>query len=162
MCRYNIDGVPKNKSGFISDYGDNGSGGTMHSISVSPKDPNHVAFGILLPFQSFNGGVSWQRIGSWASTDPQTLHAHDDIHTIYIDPKFAGLIYIGGDGDLISTIDGGSNFNSIYNKFLPNLHLYGSNRAGFYGKMCVSYVFPNLIGGGLQDNGNIYCELLGA
>lgn len=161
LCHYNIDPVPTGNSEFISDYGDNSSGGPMHSISVHPNDPDHVAFGILLPFHSTNGGLSWQRIGPWDSSDPQNKHVHVDIHFIHFDPVIPGNIYIGSDGGLISTKDGGVSFNSIYNKPLFNLHFYGVDRAGFYGKMCVSYIFPNFIGGGLQDNGNVYCELLG-
>ena len=160
-CELKIAEAPKEafKLESILDYGDNGSGGEIHTIGVSPWNPLRVAFGIAQPFNSIDGGKNWYPLRPWSDASPQLTHCHADIHVIYFDPIWDGQIFIGSDGGLISTTDNGLSFMSYYNRNLYNLLFYSTYVRHFYGKICASPWSPNIVGGGLHDNGNVYCTL---
>jgi hypothetical protein len=160
-CELKIAEAPKEdfKLESILDYGDDGSGDEIHTIGVSPWNPSRVAFGIQEPFHSIEGGKNWYPLRPWSNANPQVTHCHADIHVIYFDPIWDGQIFIGSDGGLISTTDNGLSFMSYYNRNLYNLLFYSTHERHFYGKICASPWSPNIIGGGLHDNGNVYCTL---
>lgn len=170
-----IDDVPPSGKTNITDYpdpatpdGETGdqAGGIMHHISVSPtkyedkatgKFFPHIAFGILVPFGSFNGGKSWQLLRPWPDDNPAV---HKDIHRVYFDPVKAGRLFIASDGGLISTADNGKSFWSYYyNKYLHNLMFLGIIGREFYGRLSASYAIPIVVGGGLMDNGDVYLTM---
>ena len=160
-CELIMTDAPKGdfKKESILEYGDNGSGGEIHRISVSPWDPNRVAFGIEQAFSSFDSGNKWYPLRPWEGSYPQLRHCHADIHVVYFDPIWDGQIFICSDGGVIFTTDNGSNFRSYYNANLHNLLVYSTFERQFYGKICASTWSPNIVGGGLHDNGNVYCAL---
>jgi hypothetical protein len=156
----NVDEFGINHTGdSITKFGDNSSGGVIHHISVSPTDYNAVGFGVVIPFASFDGGNSWQILESWNGT--KRVHTHDDVHCVYFDPVMAGRLFIASDGGLVSTTDNGKSFWSYYNKYLDNLIFLGPGAREFYGRISSSYALPGLIGGGLQDNGDVYLTTSG-
>ena len=131
------------KSFFITEYGDNSAGGEMHAISVSPHNPDHVAFGILWPFISFDKGTNWQPLRPWSDSKPEIDHCHSDIHFIYFDPNWADQLFIGSDGGIISTTDKGLTFRSTYNKNLYNLQFYSTFAIReFYGTLAAKLLVP--------------------
>lgn len=150
LCNADIVG----RSDKITDYGDDSSGGIMHKISVDPWNSQVIAFGILHPFVSFDGGNEWERLNKWGG---YIFDTHDDIHKILIVNDLT--FYIASDGGIAKTNNRGSDFFSYYNKNLSNLLFYNTAGTGFYGRLFASYQFPNLVGGGLQDNANVYADL---
>jgi photosystem II stability/assembly factor-like uncharacterized protein len=152
LCKTTLKVKDGTKQITDSDYGNNEQGGIIHKISVSPSDSNVVAFGVLSPFVSYDGGQIWQRLDKWEGN----LDTHEDIHKIII--LGGETFYILSDGGIAYTNDKGSSIHSYCNKNLSNLLLYSTLTRGFLGRIFASYQFPNLVGGGLQDNSNSYLE----
>jgi hypothetical protein len=116
-------------------------------LGVSPFDSRVVALGWQKHFVSRDSGMTWQLFD---------LHAglpalHDDVHGVYFDPTSPPneRLYVCSDGGLALTVDGGKTFAGHTNKYLLNLQFYG-------GDFTASFQTPGLIGGGTQDNGNLY------
>jgi hypothetical protein len=89
---------------------------------------------------------------------------HDDVHAVYFEPEFTNRrLYVLSDGGVAQTQswDGEStDFKSAMNKNLANLQFYSTLVSrGFWGTLGVSNFAP-VIGGGLQDNGNVWCGLV--
>ncbi len=96
----------------------------------------------------------------WSDSKPEIDHGHSDIHFIYFDPNWADQLFIGSDGGIISTTDKGLTFRSTYNKNLYNLQFYSTFAIReFYDTLAASSWSPNIIAGGTQDNGNVYCAV---
>lgn len=157
-CPDKVTGAPAAYPSILS-TGDDHAGGIMHQISVSAVDPLRVGFGILWPFGSFDGGTTWQLLEPWDGDDLARAHTHDDVHVVYFDPRAVDRLYIGSDGGLVRTEDDGKTFSSRHNRALPTLQFYSTFTREFFGRICASPVFPNLVAGGLQDNGNVYAAI---
>jgi hypothetical protein len=128
------------------------------ALDVSPtldrkrRAPSLLALGWQYgPWLSQNGGRSWQRV----------LGIHDDqrgLHFDVNDPSGRRL-HVGSDGGaaLIPSLAGG--VSVIYhNRYLLNLQFLSPNgMREWWGTIGVSHGVPGLVGGGLQDNGNVYC-----
>lgn len=133
--------------------GNNGAGGEIHRISVSKTNPDLIAFGLLYAYYSNDGGSNWGLVGGCDWRLVPGLHA--DVHTIYFDN--ANRMLVASDGGIAVSGDGGKTISSKYNQKLANLQWYSTFVArNFYGRFDVSYQVPGLLGGGLQDNGNVY------
>ncbi len=139
----------------IPDAGNQGD--WNNNIAVHPTNPQLVALAWRSgPFISTNAGVNWQRF----HTDKDNPHLHADLHALYFDPADPSRqrLYVGSDGGVVMTPDLGQTFISNYNRQLLNLQFlapYGKRQ--WWGTLGVSYQFAGLIGGGLQDNDNVYC-----
>jgi hypothetical protein len=115
-------------------------------IGVSPLDPQRVAVGLGAFFFSEDGGTEWRLF-----TDDNP-HLHTDVHSVYFDPTdpTKQTVYIGSDGGLARTGDWGQTFSSSSNRQLPNFQVR---------RFAASFQNSGLIGGSLQDNGNVYTPL---
>jgi hypothetical protein len=137
--------------------GNAASGGWVHRISVSPGNPELVAFGLLQAYYSTDGGSSWKILGGWDWGKHPSLHA--DVHAVCFDPndETGQRMFVASDGGVAVTSDLGKTVVGSYNEKLANLQWYSTFvTRNFYGRFDVSYQVPGLIGGGLQDNGNAY------
>jgi hypothetical protein len=119
------------------------------SIGVDPNDANRNTVwigGNLGTASSSDGGVSWSIRTWWLySQVPAFPYAHADHHMLAF--KTTGptpTIVLGNDGGLNVSTDNGTTFTSDKNKGLVS-HLFYS--------ISGSDKFPNLVIGGLQDNG---------
>jgi hypothetical protein len=143
-------------------------GGWHKTISVHPTNPDIVGFGWRFALASKNSGDSWRLLGGdWV--DPETFtyatsHMHDDVHALYFEPEFTNRrLYILSDGGVIQTSnwDGeASDFKSAMNRNLANLQFYATDVSRGYWGTLGTCDFAPLIGGGLQDNGNVWCGLV--
>jgi len=117
-------------------------------ILVDPRDParNTVWIGgDLASAQTKDGGASWTLKSWWLySQIPSLPYAHADHHAAAVKLTGTPTVILGNDGGLNVTTDDGATFSSDKNNELTT-HLYYT--------VTGNKEFPNLVIGGLQDNG---------
>jgi len=106
-------------------------------VAVHPADPNTVYFGGVLLFKSTDGGNSLQNI---------TGGIHVDQHALAFDHQNASVVYVGNDGGVFKSTNGGTNWSSLntnlaITQFYPGVSLHPTD--------------ANYILGGTQDNGTL-------
>jgi photosystem II stability/assembly factor-like uncharacterized protein len=107
-------------------------------FTVSPTDSNYLlAFGMRMSV-SKDGGVSWARLNP-------TNDVHVDNHAVAINPLHPETIYSGNDGGISVTHDGGATWKNLSDGLMIS-QLY---------RMSSSQQSPEIMIGGLQDNGTI-------
>jgi len=74
-------------------------------------DPDTVYRGTILMYETTDGGSSWTEIsgGSWGSGQK----VHQDTHEFLMDPGDADTFYVGCDGGIWKTVDGGNNYTNL-------------------------------------------------
>ena len=107
------------------------------AIEISPTNFNEVYTGCLNVWKSTNGGNTFIRVNRWNVSDQGYTHA--DIHTIKI---FNNKVYIGSDGGIYMSENGGSTFTD---------YTAGISISQFY-RISVAKNDSGKITGGLQDN----------
>lgn len=104
-----------------------------HDVALNPSDANHLMMGGV-PLYSFRLPSSRTSIGG----------VHADIHDIEFDPSNNNNVYVACDGGVYKSVNGGTSFSMING---------GLQAVQFYASLAVSPGNPNIIIGGLQDNG---------
>ncbi len=104
-------------------------------IVVDPKNEDVVVKGGLSGSISRDGGKTFKALGNM----------HSDIHDIVFSIKDSDIMYVGTDGGVYRTWDGGTNMEIVEN--LPLSQFY---------HISVDNAEPYNIYGGLQDNGSWY------
>ncbi len=85
-------------------------------IGVDPSDSERVYLGAVDTFRSINGGTSIDKITFWNPGSGQIPHhVHADLHTIAFHPTDPNTFWIGTDGGIYKSTDGGDNFVSLNN-----------------------------------------------
>ncbi len=112
-----------------------------NDVAVDPTDINHLLM----------CGVGMYGYTSTSSTTGagtlQTIFGiHSDIHDIAYDPINTNIAYVACDGGMYKSTNGGNSFTPINN---------GLGAVQFYASFGVSPTDPNIMIGGLQDNGVI-------
>ena len=102
-------------------------------IVVDPKDENVVVKGGLSGSISRDGGKTFRDLGNM----------HSDIHDITFSIKDSDIMYVGTDGGVYRSWDGGTNMEIVEN--LPLSQFY---------HISVDDAEPYNVYGGLQDNGS--------
>ncbi len=115
-------------------------------VAVNPTDPNTVFFGNAEISKTINGStlslvLKTPTAGNGNYWDCPT---HVDIHKIVYAPSNANIMYIGCDGGIYKSIDGGATWNHINNDI---------NTLQFY-RIASDNNAVNTLYGGAQDNGN--------
>lgn len=106
-----------------------------HDVAVNPF--NYDSLLIM--------GVSWYRYRvSNSQRTSVTTPGHADVHDIVYDPVYRGRIFVAHDGGVSISTNGGSTFSDINN---------GLNATQFYASLGVHPTDPDIMIGGLQDNG---------
>lgn len=105
-----------------------------NEIYCDPKDVNKVYSVETVTQFTEDGGKTWKPFGN--------NQRHVDDHALWIDPKDTEHIFIGGDGGIYETFDGGKNF--LYKCNLPVTQFYRVNTDN-------DLPFYNIYGG-TQDN----------
>ncbi|CAM1342494.1 T9SS type A sorting domain-containing protein [Tenacibaculum amylolyticum] len=109
------------------------------ALTVSDKNADIIYVGVLDIWKSINGGDSFTKINQWFNPNTPT-YTHADIHFLrFIDGKF----FAGTDGGIFVSTDEARSFTDL----TKNLAI-----SQFY-RISVSQQKPNIIAGGLQDNG---------
>ncbi len=101
---------------------------------VDPSDENKLfKCGLNLTI-SEDGGKTFRTVGSGV---------HSDMHDVWVDPHNSKLVYLGTDGGMYRSLDGGTYFEHFKN--LPLSQFY---------QISVDNDEPYNVYGGLQDNGS--------
>ncbi len=102
------------------------------SLIVDPNNPDRLFKPDLNLIQSLDGGKSFANVGSGT---------HGDSHVVWIDPRDTQHVYVGDDGGLWQSFDGGNKWWKQNN--LPVSQFY---------HVSVDGTDPYHVYGGLQDN----------
>ncbi|MBT8378843.1 MAG: T9SS type A sorting domain-containing protein [Ignavibacteria bacterium] len=118
-------------------------GGYDLCIAVNPTNPNHAIVGNIELHQTTNGSTySVQRVGS--ATNAWDCPIHVDLHRIVFAPSNSNTIYIGCDGGVYKSTDGGTTWASA-NSGLATIQFY---------RIASHPTKHDTLIGGAQDNGN--------
>lgn len=130
---------------------DRGQFGYNTYLEADPLNADAVYIGARDVFRSTNGGVTWTNLtksfqqsqsGSF-NYNPTLSNAHPDQHALAFSPGSPGVFFIGNDGGLYRTGDGGLTFQSL-NQTLSLTQFVSIARHP---------VNPSITYGGTQDNG---------
>ncbi|MDH7516184.1 MAG: T9SS type A sorting domain-containing protein [Bacteroidota bacterium] len=113
---------------FFSTYG-----WYLCDIAVHPTNPDRILSGGVGLYMSTDGGYSW--------TARSGIHV--DQHAIEFSPSHPDIMYLGNDGGMYKSINGGTTYSSL-NADLPITQFY---------ELGIALQNPELMGGGTQDNG---------
>lgn len=102
-------------------------------IQIDPIDPDIVYMPGLDIVKTLNGGENWYEV---------FIGTHVDQHAIWIHPDDPDLVWLGNDGGLFKSEDGGNNYDKITP--LPITQFYSASS---------DPNFPERLYGGTQDNG---------
>ncbi|MEI7983138.1 MAG: PKD domain-containing protein, partial [Bacteroidota bacterium] len=143
--------VEKSNSPNIMDWSCNGSGSGGQAwydldIAVDPTNENIIYSGGVDIWKSTNGGVSWAINSHWWG-DCSRPAVHADQHIFEYSP-LSGKLYIGNDGGIYWTDNGGNAWNEITN---------GLTISQAY-KLGQSATVDDLVINGYQDNGSSVFE----
>lgn len=141
-------------------YDDNGinvndQGSYDLCLDVSPADANVAFFGnVELSSTSDGSTISFVRKTPKTFANPGAWDApmHVDIHKIVFAPSNSNYLYVGCDGGIYKSTDGGATFTSVNNNL---------NTIQFY-RLASDNNNVNKIFGGAQDNGNFSTDDRGA
>jgi len=105
-----------------------------HDVAINPSNSNELVM----------GGVSLYNYNIPLAGRNGIGGVHSDIHDIEFDPTDNNIIYVACDGGMYKSINGGNSFSMING---------GLQAVQFYASFAVSPTNPNVMVGGLQDNG---------
>lgn len=107
-------------------------------IFIDPNDPDLVYSASTSSVKSMDGGRTWSSIAAQPSYD---VGVHLDMHAMWLDPTDSDHFFLGGDGGLHETFDGGTSYRKINNFAIGQ----------FYG-IGLDMREPYWVYGGMQDN----------
>ncbi len=126
---------------------DTGQFGYNTYLQIDPGNASTVYIGSRDVYKSVNGGVNFTNLNNSftvsGSFTPGRSNAHPDQHCLAFDPKDFNTFYIGNDGGLYKTTDGGKTFKSL-NQTLTLQQTYG---------ITLHPTDPRVTYIGTQDNG---------
>ena len=116
-------------------------------LAISPTDEDLVFFGNTELSKTIDGSIiDFVRnpAGPYGGTQYWDCPTHVDIHKIAFAPSNANYIYVGCDGGIFRSTNGGTDWSSLNNNI---------NTVQFY-RIASHPTDANIIFGGAQDNGN--------
>jgi len=135
-------------SPFFNTLGEQGT--YDNTIAVFPSNKEKVIVGgqyaLWLREDSLSG---WETISWWNIGELSSKYIHADQHCIVFHPTNPNTFYVGSDGGISRSIDGGNNFTTLNKSY---------NITQFYS---VAYSPNGQVMGGTQDNGTQYISLQG-
>jgi photosystem II stability/assembly factor-like uncharacterized protein len=124
-----------------------------HWVGVHPNNPNFVLVGGIDVWKSIDGGNNLTKKSDWAAwyfgqtpiggPEGPPNYVHADQHSITFHPENPDIIYLGTDGGVFRTTDGGETFQGLNG---------GYQTTQFYNGFSSSNSNINLAIGGMQDN----------
>ncbi|HVH76541.1 MAG TPA: hypothetical protein VM755_16615 [Stellaceae bacterium] len=115
-------------------------------LEVDPRNANTLYFGGTDLYKSTDGGRNFTDLGGYVATQHGD-GIHPDQHTLAFDPSNPKLVYIGNDGGVFKSPDGGSTWTSLNQNLTLTQFEPGLSETPDGAKVL----------GGTQDNGtNLY------
>lgn len=111
-----------------------------HDVAINPSNLNQLVMGGV-PLYRYTYTSTTTTSGTRTTIGS---NVHSDIHDVEFDPRNNSIIYVATDGGVYKSINGGSSFAAINT---------GLSATQFYASIGVHPTDPNIIIGGLQDNG---------
>ncbi len=112
-------------------------------LRVDPTDPSVVYRGTIRLFKTVNGGASWSAL---TSTWGPGQDVHQDTHVLLVHPTLPDTFYVGSDGGLWKSQDGGASFtNRNGNLNITQFYAVGTRATDPESVIC----------GGAQDNSSL-------
>ncbi len=112
-------------------------------IRVDPTQPNTIYRGTIRLFRSDDGGSSWTALTTtWGSSQK----VHQDTHHLLMHPTTPGKFYVGSDGGIWKSENGGSSFTNLSgNLNVTQFYAVGTGASDPEAVIC----------GGAQDNSSL-------
>jgi hypothetical protein len=107
------------------------------AIAVDPGDATRIYVAGVRAFRSTDGGTTFAPMGT---------EIHCDWHALVVDPRNARQLFAGTDGGVFVSTDGGDSWTSRNT---------GLSIAMYYPGIAQHPTDPNIVLGGLQDNGSL-------
>jgi photosystem II stability/assembly factor-like uncharacterized protein len=124
-----------------------------HWVGVNPTNQNLVLTGGIDVYKSTNGGTTLTKKTDWSlwyfgitppgGPEGPPNYVHADQHSITYHPNNPNIIYLGTDGGVFRTTDGGETFAGCNG---------GYQSTQFYSQFSSSFTSSNIGIGGMQDN----------
>ncbi len=116
--------------------------GYDHTLLVHPAKPDLLYLGTVSLYVSTDGAATWSPL---VEVYAAGASIHPDQHALVVPASAPGTLWVGNDGGLYRTTDGGATFED----FNDALGLIQFNGVAFHPSM------PQFLMGGTQDNGNL-------
>ncbi|MBK7033424.1 MAG: hypothetical protein IPH49_09190 [Ignavibacteria bacterium] len=126
--------VPKSSQGFYD-----------NCLAIDPRNADHVIAGGIDLYMTRDGGSTWINTTDGYSDGDGNGHPHVDQHCIAFDPLDPEVVYVGNDGGMMRSADGGTSYQPINN---------GLSVSQFYA-FDVDRETRGRLFGGTQDNGTL-------
>jgi hypothetical protein len=121
--------------------GGGGQGYYNFDVAVSPVDENLLIASGHLIWRSTNGGITWTQMQtSWS------VEIHTDMHHTVFDQANPAYMFNCNDGGVWKSVDGGDTWTPKCQNLVSTEFYHAAN----------SHFNAGLIGGGAQDNGELY------
>lgn len=125
-----------------------GNQGTYDNvIAVFPNDKNKIICGGQSNLWIYN--QAWEAVSEWSISEMSSAYVHSDHHVITFHPTQPNTFYVGTDGGIFKSNDGGHVYTQLNKKY---------NVTQFY---AVGFSGDGRVLGGTQDNGTPYCDFTG-
>jgi photosystem II stability/assembly factor-like uncharacterized protein len=119
---------------------DNGQGSYNWALGADRVNANIVYAVGHCVWKSTNGGAAWTKMTDWP------FKCHTDMHQIFTSPHDNNRLFDINDGGIFVSTDGGTNWTTSCD---------GLSATEFY-HSATSNLSRDIIGGGTQDNGEVY------
>lgn len=113
-------------------------------LAVHPTNSNTVFAGGIDLWMTTNGGSSWTQKTNWYSQTGAPPYVHADFHDVTFDPQNSNTVFVGNDGGIYRSTNGGTSWTALNNDLFVTQFYYGAvdpSSSKYYG--------------GTQDNGTI-------
>lgn len=132
-----------------------GQGTYANAMAVDASNPKRVILGGLDLYEwnmitTNPPAGQWNRLTQWNAWILSPVYVHADLHTIVFHPTLPGNFYVGCDGGIFNTFNGGTSFHAM--------------NSGYNVTQCYSVAYDNhstnrnIAMAGCQDNGTNYID----
>lgn len=119
-------------------------------VVAHPDNPEVVIIGGVQLYRSLDAGLNWTRVVNWSLAYQGQYAQHADQHAGFFDWSAPEVFWLGNDGGIsraADMIDGNPALDGSWRKRSHGI------LCGQFNDITVHPTYPQMLGGGLQDNG---------